>query len=88
MLGPQEALRLFETLVKAQGERALAHVPRMVGILTRCFKDPDSSVADACVDAMGTLAAFAVSCRPGLNLGGGSGGASGRAVQVDLFSPN
>lgn len=64
---------MFETLTKAQGEHALPHVPRMVAALARRFKDPDSNVADACVDAMGTLAEYTVSCRPGLNLGGPSG---------------
>lgn len=64
---------MFEMLTKAQGEHALPHVPRMVAALARRFKDPDSNVADACVDAMGTLAEYTLSCRPGLDLGGPSG---------------
>lgn len=78
----QEALRLFETLTGAQGEHALPHVPRMVSAIARRFKDPDSNVADACVDAMGSLAAFAVGCRPGGSrlVLGGDGDGQGKPV--------
>lgn len=69
----QEALRLLGMLTKTQGEHALPHVPRMVAALTRCFKDRDTNVADACVDTMGTLAEFTVSCRPALKLSGYGG---------------
>jgi|AntAceMinimDraft_12_1070368.scaffolds.fasta_scaffold26658_2 hypothetical protein len=55
----------------------------MVAAISRRFKDPDSHVADACVDAMGTLAEFAVRSRPGFNLGGGgSGGGGGKSIMA------
>ena len=64
-----EVLRLFELVATTQGEHALYYLPRMLTACTRRFRDIDTAVQDACVDAIGALAHFAVRCRPGVHLG-------------------
>jgi hypothetical protein len=50
-----------------QGEFFLPHLPRVVSALARRFKDPDSVVADACVEVVGSLAERVALFRPGIH---------------------
>lgn len=54
----RECVKVFATLGGTHGELLGPHLPKMVGNIIRRLKDPhsDSSVRDACVDAMGALA--------------------------------
>lgn len=58
----RECVKVFATLGGAHGELLGPHLPKMVGNIIRRLKDPhsDSSVRDACVDAMGALASSCV----------------------------
>lgn len=58
----RECVKVFATLGDAHGEVLGPHLPKMVGNIIRRLKDPhsDSSVRDACVDAMGALASSRV----------------------------
>lgn len=58
----RECVKVFATLGGAHGEVLGPHLPKMVGNIIRRLKDPhsDSSVRDACVDALGVLASSRV----------------------------
>ena len=52
----QEAVRLFGYVAAVHSERFLPHVSKVVGNILRRFKDPESSVLEACAETLGVIA--------------------------------
>lgn len=53
----KECIKIFGTLAALHGDLVTPHLPKIVASIVRRLKDPDTSVRDACVDAMGVLSA-------------------------------
>ncbi|KAI5059078.1 hypothetical protein GOP47_0025397 [Adiantum capillus-veneris] len=53
----KECVRMFGTLASLHDDLLAPHMSKIVINIVKRLRDPDSSIRDACVDAMGTLAA-------------------------------
>lgn len=53
----KECVKLFGTLALLHDSLLAPHLPKIVNNIVKRLRDPDSSIRDACVDTMGTLAA-------------------------------
>ncbi|WOL15146.1 microtubule-associated protein SPIRAL2-like [Canna indica] len=94
LVARREALRLLALLCATHTDASSAHLTRIIAHIVRRLKDPasDSSVRDACRDAVGSLTtlylrpsvAAAASREDGAG-GGGGGGGGGSSPVVALF---
>jgi hypothetical protein len=53
----KECVKMFGTLASLHEELLSPHLPKIVNNIVKRLRDPDSSIRDACAEAMGTLAA-------------------------------
>ncbi|CAJ2665188.1 unnamed protein product [Trifolium pratense] len=52
----KQCLKLMGTLATVYESLILPHLPKMVASVVKCFRDPDSSVREACVEMVAVLA--------------------------------
>ena len=52
----KECVKMFGTLSSLHEELLSPHLPKIVNNIVKRLRDPDSSIRDACAEAMGTLA--------------------------------
>ncbi|WJX26114.1 hypothetical protein P8452_15086 [Trifolium repens] len=52
----KQCLKLMSTLATVYQSLILPHLPKMVSSVVKCFRDPDSSVREACVEMVAVLA--------------------------------
>ncbi|XP_027340909.1 TORTIFOLIA1-like protein 1 isoform X4 [Abrus precatorius] len=81
----KESLRLLTVVCAAHPDAAAAHLTRIIAHVVRRLKDADSSVRDACRDAVGALAARYLKAGEGAGGGGDNGGGGGVGSVVGLF---
>ena len=57
----KECVKMFGTLALLHGYHLLPHLSKIVASILRRLRDPDTSVREACVEAMGVLSSILVS---------------------------
>ncbi|KAI5079644.1 hypothetical protein GOP47_0005710 [Adiantum capillus-veneris] len=85
----KECVRLFGSLASRHGDLIIPHLSKVIGSILRRLRDPDSSVWDACVDAMGILSSHTIplsSSSPTQGNGAKSSSMSSSALTLDAFS--
>jgi hypothetical protein len=71
----RECIKMFGTLATLHPETLKPHLHKIVANIVRRLKDPDSSIREACVEAMGILAAQ-------IPAGGGAGAEAGSSISI------
>ncbi|KAI5074198.1 hypothetical protein GOP47_0010159, partial [Adiantum capillus-veneris] len=65
----KECVRLFSSLASVHADLLVPHLTKIIASIMRRLRDPDSSVRDACVDAIASLSARML-CPPTSSLSG------------------